>query len=442
MTIKRYNSKLTFVVFSVIILILTVYWAIESEAGLRSEPASERLAYVTQKGIYLINPDGSNRVNLGRSLGGFSSARVKWSPTGTQIAYNAGDLMWHNADLYVVNVDGTDLRFLTNVWGWSSWGWSPDGQYIVLDRSSHMGGASYALIKVVNGEIACQGLYDHQSGRDLDCFPINLSDGRLWSGHLDSGYSVVVTDRAHEWALTLTLDSSNVFRRFLSPDEEWMAFTAYNYASSQYSWNIARANDEVRTFSKTAVSDSFCYAAAWSIDSQNLVFGTYEDHQASLWITNPKDNSISLLIHLDEEGCPDQLKWASDGQHISFSIYPHPSHRYRVSVPGGELESMPPGEIFEVCEWSLDGAWLGCLDEHSAVVFNAVDGERFDVAAIDPPGLARLRDRLAWSSSGRWFAVNTNTGIYSFDTTTHETRRVTSQEVRGFGWSPSASLEP
>ena len=436
MNLKRPGIGFGFIIFLVIVILLIVYSWLRFKQSYLSEPILDKLAYVTDQGIYLVNPDGSNQVFLGQSRGGSAFTHVRWSPDGTQIAYNVGDLMWGRAYLYVLNVDGTNLRFLTEVPPNASWGWSPDSQAIYISRHSHMGSTWYVLVQVETGQILCQDTYYSIAGRPA-CAPFELSGGGWWSGY---GATVVKDD--HRWALAPTVDSSVVYGAVISPNEEWVAFNAYNYTDSRYSWYVARSDgQELRLLYAIAASHTFCYDAVWSTDSQNLAFSTYDDGQVSLWITAPDDGSMLLLTRFEETGCPDRLKWSTDGQHIGFSIYGHRSRRYVVSVPGGKLTPMPPEGAFEVCEWSPDGKWLGCIDTQSIAVFRVADGRRFDVATVNWPGLERAGARLAWSSTGRWFATNAQTGLYTFDTVTHKVRQVTSQEVRGFAWSPSDSEE-
>jgi hypothetical protein len=431
MNSKRFRIRLGLVSLTAVI-VLVVYFVQRFDQDHPSELVSERLAYVTNRGIYLVNPDGSGQVFLEHSLGESAFTHIRCSPDGTQIAYTAGDLMWGSADLYVLSVDGTNLRFLTEVPPNASWGWSPDSKSIYVSRSSHMSSVWYALVQVETGRILCQDTYYPMTGERPACAPVELAGGGWWSG-----YDAVVAKDDNKWALAPTVDSSVVYGGVISPNEEWVAFSTYNHANSRRSWYVARSNgSELRILYTTAATHTFCYDVAWSTDSQNLAFSTYDDGQASIWMTSPNDGDTSLIIRFEEEGCPDFLKWSNE-RHIGFSIYGHWSRRYVVSLLSGQLTPVPPGEIFEVCEWSPDGNWLGCIGSQSIAVFMVTDGRRFDITTAGRPESARAGERLAWSSTGRWLAVSTRTGIYSFDTVTCKVRRVTAQEVRGFAWLPS-----
>jgi hypothetical protein len=397
--------------------------------------ATERLAYVTDKGIYVVSPDGSGRQLLARSRGGSGFTHVGWSPDGTQIAYNAGDLMWGDADLYVLNADGTNEHFLTEVRPNAGWDWSPDSQSVYISRTSTMGTVWYALVQVETGRSLCEDDYDPMTGEKPACAPFELSDGNWWSG-----YGATVVKENHKWALAPKFASATVYRGVISPNEEWVAFDAHNGANSQYSWYIARSDgSEVRLLHTRAATERFCFNAAWSNDSRHLAFSTYNDGQASLWVASPDDGSMSLITRFKEDGCPEHLKWSTNKRHIGFSISGQWRQRYMVTLPGRQLSPMPPDEVFPVCQWSPDGSWLGCIGIRSIAVYRVSDGERFNVARVNSPGLSIAEERLAWSPTGRWFAVSAHTGMYSFDTVTRKVNQVTSQEVRGFTWSPCGS---
>ncbi len=87
-------------------------------------PDGSRIAFTAIRSgdapsIYVMNPDGSNRVRLTTSGYDYIPA---WSPDGTKIAFDRG------TDVYVMNADGSNLRAVTTG-GQVSWygvAWSPD----------------------------------------------------------------------------------------------------------------------------------------------------------------------------------------------------------------------------------------------------------------------------------------------------------------------------
>jgi len=67
--------------------------------------------------LYLMNPDGSNWVNLTNHTenGDYQSGYVEFSPDGTKVYYSyVEDGFWQGTDVFVVNADGSNKRNLTN----------------------------------------------------------------------------------------------------------------------------------------------------------------------------------------------------------------------------------------------------------------------------------------------------------------------------------------
>jgi TolB protein len=87
--------------------------------------------------IYFMNPDGTGVVQVTDRVDGGWSVSPSVSPNGTKIAFsgvnNAGtaEEEW---DIYVVNVDGTDLRNVTDNPAFDGWRptWSEDGERIAF----------------------------------------------------------------------------------------------------------------------------------------------------------------------------------------------------------------------------------------------------------------------------------------------------------------------
>jgi Tol biopolymer transport system component len=144
----------------------------------------DKLAFISNDYIYTMNVDGSNKTLLSPPPGSYQDfqASPSWSPDGSQIAFQANSAAVKQ-EIFVINVDRTNLRQLTNKGGpdnvapsWSSDGtqiayvsqigelwvmnadgssgqsimsdkplevnhiaWSPDGTKIAFDECGHMG---------------------------------------------------------------------------------------------------------------------------------------------------------------------------------------------------------------------------------------------------------------------------------------------------------------
>lgn len=106
------------------------------------------------RGIWLMNPDGTNRRQLtfppqhpdGGSLNG-SDSMPDWAPDGRQVAFTRR--YRDRTDIYAVRLDGTGLRRLTKQVGQHvSPAWSPDGRQVVFVTALYQ----RRVIDVVNAD--------------------------------------------------------------------------------------------------------------------------------------------------------------------------------------------------------------------------------------------------------------------------------------------------
>jgi len=106
-------------------------------------PDGSRIAFTVESfaiiNIHIMDSDGKNRKQLTEvSDVRFSEGCPAWSPDGTKIAFSSkrnsgGDLRESNAQLFVMNADGSDQTLLVDKGGCPSW--SPDGARIAFSRS-------------------------------------------------------------------------------------------------------------------------------------------------------------------------------------------------------------------------------------------------------------------------------------------------------------------
>ncbi|MEP7284959.1 MAG: hypothetical protein ABI947_04235 [Chloroflexota bacterium] len=94
-------------------------------------PDSKRIAYSSDPQcsdnnpeIHIVNADGTNEVQFANSNG----IHPAWSPDGKQIVFNTSGKRGYN--IFVVNIDGSNLRQLTQTGSASLPTWSPDGRFI------------------------------------------------------------------------------------------------------------------------------------------------------------------------------------------------------------------------------------------------------------------------------------------------------------------------
>jgi Tol biopolymer transport system component len=92
-------------------------------------PDGSRIAFDTNRDgvsqIYVMNADGSSLMRIPTSRAAYAPS---WSPDGTEIAFSS-------ESLYVMRVDGSNVRALADSSGEASW--SPDGSQLVFSRTDN-----------------------------------------------------------------------------------------------------------------------------------------------------------------------------------------------------------------------------------------------------------------------------------------------------------------
>ncbi len=85
--------------------------------------------------LSFVNPDGTGlREGVATLPGTFGGYSLVWSPDGSRLAFWMADDDDRNAQIYVINSDGTDLQQITDE-GENRWPtWSPDGSRIAFVR--------------------------------------------------------------------------------------------------------------------------------------------------------------------------------------------------------------------------------------------------------------------------------------------------------------------
>ena len=136
---KLSNSmKRTFVlsVFNLILLLSMGICAVSAKA-----PTTPKILFTSSRDgnreVYMMNPDGSEQVNLTQHPAGDLGA--VWSPTGDQILFVSDRQGTRVRDLYLMDPDGSNVRrvFKRKITAWRGDAtWSPDGKHFAYVSSN------------------------------------------------------------------------------------------------------------------------------------------------------------------------------------------------------------------------------------------------------------------------------------------------------------------
>ena len=130
--------------------------------GPRWSPVDDRIAFFSDRNggsaIYTVRSDGTQIAQ--KTPDALNAGAPGWSPDGEQLSFsdNFCATCTVESDLYVMDVDGSNLRQLTDTEPENEGGdsWSPDGSHIVIDvpqlYGNHLRKADIAAIAVDGGD--------------------------------------------------------------------------------------------------------------------------------------------------------------------------------------------------------------------------------------------------------------------------------------------------
>ena len=204
-------------------------------APLPSSPEGGRIAFASEREIYLINSDGSGLTQLTRSDANVYNDQPALSPDGTRVAFARveGD----QAGIGIIDVDGTGLRMLTtnNLTHDSEPAWSPDGSQIAFVRGydptsegvanfSQCGPARIYVVHVDKANGTLTNLTPNQSATD----PAWSPDGTriAFASNRDGNYDIYSMTIEGTDVQQLTKTDANEAEPAWSPDGKTIAYAS------------------------------------------------------------------------------------------------------------------------------------------------------------------------------------------------------------------------
>jgi subtilisin family serine protease len=258
--------------------------------------AGQPIAFVKQDSgadIFLVNPDGTNVVNLTDTAG--DDTRPAWSPDASRLAYTClrqpdGSIKAPQR-ICVRNADGTGFAVLSNTFA-DDFGpaWSPDGRQIAF-TSSTPGFQSVVTIMNADG-----------TGR----IPILVFSGAAnpdWSPDgfslvFETGNSIWIFGRITQTALRLT-NGTGDFRPRFSPDGSKIVFQSNRDGQAEIYVMSSDGTMQMRLTNNSAADT----APAWSPDGTKILFTSLRDGPMSpaLYVMNA-DGSGQTRVTAGSDG--------------------------------------------------------------------------------------------------------------------------------------------
>jgi Tol biopolymer transport system component len=207
-------------------------------AGVYAQPGADRIVFTSERDgnqeIYVMNPDGTEQTRLtnnppvGNILG--IDADPAWSPDGTKIAFlSVRDKP--DGEIWIMNADGSNPRNLTS--DSTRWDlepeWSPDGQQIVYVSSRYDSGrvvAGTAEIYLINVDGTNRRQLTHNNY--TDAYPVFSPRGNEIVFHHDGDgdHEIYVMDLVGNILRRLTSNEASDRGCSWSPDGNKLVFTS------------------------------------------------------------------------------------------------------------------------------------------------------------------------------------------------------------------------
>lgn len=250
-------------------------------------PDGRTIAYVHgdrepgKSGIYLINPDGSNKRQFYASPG---ASAPSWSPDGQWIAFH------DQAQVYKIKSNGDSLTQLTFEGRNFFPAWSPDGQWIAYDKSLADASGPAGIWRMKRDGTSKQALFGgafpawHPNKNEL-LGVVGTSPTSIWKRFVRySLFQSRIID-----TLAAVAGAGNYYPVY-SPDGTKIAFTSQLPNSRPQIWVMRVDGTELRQLTETQG-----YSCDWSPDGEWLVYTDSRASNGRLWVMR-KDGTMKRQL--------------------------------------------------------------------------------------------------------------------------------------------------
>jgi len=308
------ERNLSYKLLAILIAIITCSLLLQTEA---SAAINGGIAFVSSRDsnaeIYVMNVDGSGQKRLTNN--NENDLYPNWYPDGTRIVFTSE--RDGNSEIYVMNSDGSGQVRLTNNNAIDSYPcWSPDGAKIVF-MSVRDGDWE---IYVMNSDGSSQTRLTRSPGDDA--YPAWSSDGKkiAFSSQRDGNWEVYTmnADGSAQTRLTKTdssdfVDDMDLYSSW-SPDGTKIAFSSHRDGN----WEIYLMNadgSEPTRLTNNSYDDEW---PSWSPDGTKIAFQSNRNGTSDIYIMNIDGSSETKITSLSGNNV--EPNWQSLPEPTTLSI--------------------------------------------------------------------------------------------------------------------------
>jgi Tol biopolymer transport system component len=287
--------------------------------------------------VWMMAPDGTSQTRLLEAAEGVEWSGATWSPDGTRIAVTR----WQapvdgpdEADIWIVDADGTDARPLVEGTGWQ-WipHWSPDGAWIVY---------------------TAEGL----GGPGMEVGPVPPVPGQGPGGPAFASAPTPVREYSDVWRIAsdgsgapeqLTDAPGDDRAGSYSPDGRTIVFDSTRDGDTElYLMDADGSNERRLTFDPG--SD---WGQSWSPDGSLIAFNSTRSGWAQIWVVSPDGGEPTRIT--DSPSDDVTPIWSPDGSRIAFTRRADDEEVWSVAPDGSDPRNLSRSPASHDSVW--DGAW-------------------------------------------------------------------------------------
>jgi Tol biopolymer transport system component len=266
--------------------------------------------------LYLMNADGTRQTRLTVDAE-FYAWSSDWSPDGKQIVFTRGKPNVPECALYILNIDGSGLRQLTDMPG-AEWlpAWSPDGKRIAfVSKTDHaqqifsINADGSDLRQLTRTVVPTYGPDWSPDGTHIVYNSNASGSDQLYTMNTDGSSQTQITSKGTDnWGA------------HWSPDGNWIVF----HSARDKNWDIYVVHPDGSGEQRLTDDPTRDFTAAWSPDGSQVVFVSEQDGQFDIYRMSADGSNVRNLTnnHALEFVFP---KWSPDGKQIMVTANGHPT---------------------------------------------------------------------------------------------------------------------